>query len=129
MQVLVIEELFARISVLLEQDIILILLAQEWDVQKVLDKCVGENGMMKKVRASNNPECPSIQFKKGWQKTCHLVGNSMRDKYLAKKYQEVIAISEEYPEALDMPVNRIVYGAALWCSNQEMRLSLNMFRL
>ena len=72
-----------------------------------------------KVRASVNPECPDISLKIGWQSSCHIVGKSILDKYVDKNYQEVIAASEKYPEALNIPMTRTIYGAALWYSNQR----------
>jgi tetratricopeptide (TPR) repeat protein len=72
-----------------------------------------------KVRASNNPECPSIQLKKGWQNTCHIIGKSILDNVIDKKYQKAVNDAEKYPKALNIPMTRAVYGSALWKLNQK----------
>ena len=43
----------------------------------------------------------------------------MVDKYLDKKYRQVVAASEEYLEVLNAPMATVVYGSALWHLDQR----------
>ena len=67
-----------------------------------------------KVRASNNPECPDIQLKKGFQNTCHQVGRTAAQLVVDGRYQEAIDKFVDYPKILEEPLLRTIYAGVLW---------------